>query len=721
MADTPDGPDSRIRSLGALLAPQSIAVVGASDTVTKIGGIPVDYQKRFGYRGALYPVNPRSTSIQGLPAFASLAAIGAPVDLAIVALPAASVEAVLDDAMSAGVRSLLLFSSGFAEMGEEGARQQTRLAARARAAGLRLLGPNCLGFMNFTQRVVATFSPAPLGGLVRTGDIGLVSQSGAFGAYAFALARERGLGFSHWITTGNEADIDFADCVEWLARDASTRVIMGYMEGCRDGTRLRRALAAAHAARKPVVMVKVGRTAIGAQAASSHTAALAGDDAVYDAVLHEYGVHRARDIAEFFGVAAALSIAGVPRDRSLGVFTVSGGVGVLMADEAQPAGLDLRALPPAAQAQIRAWVPFAAPMNPVDITGQVTNDVSLIERTASLMLTEGGYASWLGFLAAAGTSERFWPVLEALATQLRQAHPEVLLAISTLLPPQRQRALEALGCLYFAEPAEAVRTLGALAALAAQQTRVVPAPLPAMPAPAALASLPDGVLDEPAALAVLAGAGLRTVDHRVVQDADAAVEAAAALGLPVVLKVVSRDITHKSDVGGVLLGLADADAVRSGHARLLEAVAHRMPQARIDGVLVAPMLPRGGVECILGIQRDPVFGPMVMFGLGGVFVEVFGDVALRSAPVTEAQALEMMRSLRAWPLLDGARGQPPVDTDLLAAQIAALSRLAASAPDLIDSIDVNPFIALPAARGGGCAVDAVVVIRRRPHGSEELP
>ncbi|MFO1192004.1 MAG: acetate--CoA ligase family protein [Rhodoferax sp.] len=706
-----DFAEDRVRTLSALLAPRSIAVVGASDTPTKIGGIPLDYQKRFGYAGALYPVNPRSATIQGLPAFESLAAIGQPVDLAIVALPAASVDAVLEDAVAAGVRSLLLFSSGFAEMGEDGARQQERLAARARAAGVRLLGPNCLGFINFAQQVVATFSPAPLGGLVRSGDIGLVSQSGAFGAYAFALARERGLGFSQWITTGNEADIDFADCVEWLAQDPATRVIMGYMEGCRDGARLRRALAAAHAARKPVVMVKVGRTPIGAQAASSHTAALAGDDAVYDAVLREYGVHRARDIAEFFGVAAALSIAGLPRDRSLGVFTVSGGVGVLMADEAEPAGLAMHPLPDAAQAQIREWVPFAAPMNPVDITGQVTNDLTLIERTADLMLRQGGYASWLGFLAAAGTSERFWPVLESLVDRLRAEHPQAVLAISTLLPPARQRALEARGCLYFAEPAEAVRTLGALATLAERQRIAVPGVPVALAPPPALATLSPGVLDEPAGLAVLAQSGLRTVPHRVVQDADAAVEAARALGLPVVLKIVSRDILHKSDVGGVLLGLADADAVRAGHARLLQNVAQKAPQARIDGMLVAPMLPTGGVECILGIQRDPVFGPMVMFGLGGVFVEVFGDIALRSAPVTEAQALDMMRSLRAWPLLDGARGRAPVDTALLAAQIAALSRLAAAAPGHLESIDINPFIALPAAQGGGCAADAVVVIR----------
>ncbi len=705
----PDPAIDRVTSLSALLAPRAIAVVGASDTVTKIGGIPVDFQRRFGYGGALYAVNPNASTVQGLQAHASLAAIGAPVDLAIVALPAAAAEAVIADAAQAGVRALLMFSSGFAEVGGDGVAAQARVAAAARAAGIRLLGPNCLGFINVAQHVYATFSPAPLAGRVAHGNIALVSQSGAFGAYAYVLARERGLGLSTWITTGNEADIDFADCVEWLASDPATKVIMGYMEGCRDGARLRRALAAAHAARKPVVMVKVGRTAIGAQAAASHTAALAGDDAVYDTVLREYGVHRARDIGEFFGVAAAASLGGLPRDRSLGLFTVSGGVGVLMADEAVDAGLDVRAMPSAAQSTIRAWVPFAAPVNPVDITGQVTNDATLIERTARLMLEQGGYASWLGFMAAAGTSERFWPVLDTLAESLRRDHPDRLLAICTLLAPERRRTLESRGCLVFSEPAEAVRTLGALAALARRLDLPVPDPAPSTDE--GQVAVPPRTLSEPEGLALLARHGVRTVPHRVVTSGEDAVAAARELGFPVVLKIVSAELTHKSDVGGVALGLHDAEAVRGAYAEIVRQVAASAPQAHCDGVLVAPMLPRGGVECILGIQRDPVFGPMVMFGLGGVFVEIVGDVALRSAPVSPAQAMDMMRATRAWPLLTGARGRAPCNFDTLAQQIAALSRLAVAAGDTLASIDINPFIALPAAHGGGCAVDAVIVGR----------
>ncbi len=693
--------------LSAIFTPRSVAIVGASDTVTKIGGIPVHYHKSFGFEGPIYPVNPKGSQIQGLRAYPNLKAIGAPIDVAIFALPASLVSAALDDAIAAGVHGIVLFSSGYAEVSDDGLVAQNALAAKARAAGIRLLGPNCLGLMNIRTGVYATFSPALNAGLVQAGSIGMVSQSGAFAAYAYALARERGIGLSQWITTGNEADIDLADCIEWLAHDPNTQVIMAYMEGCRDGFKLRRALAAAHAARKPVVIVKVGRTTIGAQAAASHTAALAGDDAVYDAVFREYGVHRARDVAEFFGIAASASIATLPPDRTIGLFTLSGGVGVLMADEAHDSGLEVRPMPQQAQDTIRAWVPFANPVNPVDITGQVTNDLSLIERTARLMLDVGHYGSWIAFLAAAGTSTAFWPVIESLVTNLRRDYPDKLLALSTLLTAERRHVVESMGCLVFSEPAEAVRTIAALAAFgeAFARTDIHPPLQPEVSRP-----LPPGAQTEPQALATLAGAGIAVGAHRVVASAAEAQTACAAMELPVVLKIVSKDILHKSDIGGVALGLRDADAVAGAFDTMMATVQRNAPQARIDGVLVAPMV-SGGVECILGARRDPVFGAMVVFGLGGVFVKLLGDVAVHSAPVTRAQAQAMIRSVKGFGLLSGARGRTPVDLEFLADNLVALSELAVAAGDTLDSIDINPFIALPKARGGGCAVDAVVVGR----------
>ncbi|WP_307638137.1 acetate--CoA ligase family protein [Variovorax boronicumulans] len=698
---------SQAESLSALFAPRAIAVVGASSNAQKIGGIPVDYQRRFGFEGALYPVNPNADRIQDLPAYPSLRAIGQPVDLAILAVPSALVDGALDDAIAAGVKGVVLFSSGFAEVGAEGAAAQARLGDKARAAGVRLVGPNCLGFMNIARHVYATFSPAPGVGRVMPGRIGLVSQSGAFGAYAYAMARARGVGLSLWATTGNEADVQVADCLAWLAQDPDTDVIMAYMEGCRDGPRLRAALALAQANGKPVVMVKVGRTALGAEAAASHTAALAGDDAVYDAVFRQYGVLRARNLTEFFDLAHSAAVAGRPRDRSIGLFTLSGGVGALMADEASAQGLDARPLSEAAQDTLRRWVPFAAPRNPVDITGQVTNDMTLIDRTARVMLDDQGFASWMGFLAAAGASDAFWPVLRSLVASLREAYPDTLLAVSTLLTPERRAELEAMRCLVFADPSDGIRTIAALAGLKPTAAAVA-APVSTQ-APLTLA---PGTMSEPDALALLADAGVPVVAHRVVRSADEAAAAAEALGEAVVVKIVSADIPHKSDVGGVALGLRGAAQARAAFERTRDLARTARPEARLDGALVARML-TGGVECIAGVHRDPVFGPVLMFGLGGIHVETLRDVSLRALPITRDDALAMVRELRAFAILNGARGRPPVDLDSIADALCALADFAQRAGDSLDSAEINPLIARPQAEGGCVAVDALVVGRAR--------
>lgn len=696
---------SQAESLSALFAPRSIAVVGASSSPQKIGGIPVDYQRRFGFDGALYPVNPKADRIQDLQAWPTLSAIGQPVDLAILAVPAALVDGALDDAIAAKVKGVVLFSSGFAETGADGMAAQARLGDKARAAGVRLVGPNCLGFMNIARNVYATFSPAPGVGRVSAGRIGLVSQSGAFGAYAYSMARARGVGLSLWATTGNEADVQFADCLAWLAQDPATDVIMGYMEGCRDGPRLRAALALAQANGKPVVMVKVGSTALGAQAAASHTAALAGDDAVYDAVFRQYGVLRARNLTEFFDLAHSAAVAGRPRDRSIGLFTLSGGVGALMADEASAQGLDVQPLSDAAQDTLRSWVPFAAPRNPVDITGQVTNDMSLLERSARVMLDDRGFASWMGFLAAAGASDAFWPVLRELVGSLRAAYPDTLLAISTLLAPERRAELEAMRCLVFADPSDGIRTIAALAGL---KTGAPPSAVPA------LASNPlklsPGTMSEPDALALLAEAGVPVVEHRVVRSADEAAAAAEAIGDAVVVKIVSADIPHKSDVGGVALGLRGAAQAKAAFERTRDRALTARPDARLDGALVARML-AGGVECIAGVHRDPVFGPVLMFGLGGIHVETLRDVSLRALPITRDDALAMVRELRAFAILDGARGRAPVDLDSIADALCALAGFALRAGDSLDSAEINPLIARSRADGGCVAVDALVVGR----------
>jgi len=698
-------PDSAT-SLDSFFSPRSIAIVGASATAGKIGAIPLRYQLEYGYRGKVYPINPARPEVQGVRAWPSLAAVGEPIDLAVFAVPAAQVDGALDDAIAAGVRNIVLFSAGYAEVGAHGAAMQQRLAQKARAAGIRLLGPNCLGFMNVAQDVYATFSPVVGAGKVRAGGIAIVSQSGAFGAYAYALARERGLGLSWWATTGNEADIQVADCIAWLAADPGTRVILAYLEGCRDGERLKAALALARAHRKPVVMVKVGRTGLGAAAAASHTASLAGDDAVYDALFRQYGVWRAHGIEEFFSIGYALSVGRLPPNDKLGLLTVSGGVGALMADDAADAGLDVAPMPEAAQRWLTARVPFAAPRNPVDVTGQVTADQELLEDTAQVMLRDGGYGSLLIFLAAAGLSPTMAPLQTRMATALRATYPDRLIVFSTLSQAPLRAELDALGCPSFEEPGRAVRVVAALNHFRRQFGDGAQADKPAAGGAPAL-ELAPGTRNEADSLALLRAHDIPCAPCRVARDADAAVDAAQALGYPVVLKVLSRDILHKSDIGGVTLGLADVQQVREACAQMQQNVARLAPQAAHEGFLVARMAARGGIECILGAHRDPVLGPVVMFGLGGVNVEVFKDVSFRLAPVDRAGAREMIDALRAAPLLHGHRGQPAADLDALADAIAALSQLAAAAGPSLGSIDINPLLVYPGGQGV-LALDAVV-------------
>ncbi len=703
-------------SLSRLFDPQGIAIVGASATPGKIGAMPITLLLQHGYGGRIIPVNPRADAIAGLPAMPGLDALDVDVDLAILAVPAAHAAQALARARPGQVGAAVVFTSGFSETGADGAAQQERLCAIARERGIRLLGPNCLGFMNVRRNVYATFSPAPANGIVAPGGIGMVSQSGAFGAYAYSMARERGLGLSHWISTGNEADIDVADCIEWLARDADTRVIMAYMEGCRDGAKLRRALATARAAGKPVVVTKIGRTQAGAQAAASHTAALAGDDAVYDALFRQYGALRARTIEEFFNLGYALDTwERPPQGRRLGIFTISGGVGALMADEAAETGLALPEPAADAQARLLERVPFASGRNPVDVTGQAVSEPGLLLATADDMLADGRYDALAVFLAAAGSSEALWPTFEAFARQMQARHPDVPLAISALFPPARRRELERLGCLVFPDPSAAIRTIGAVAGLAASEDQSVAEDDPATAAPSAPALL--DAYNEVQAMDLLRQAGLPTSPCALAADADAAVRAVADMrtpgmgagndGVPVVLKVVSPDITHKSDVGGVKLNLRGEDAVRRAYADIMASVRQHRPDARIDGVLVVPMAPKG-VECIAGVHCDPVFGPVVMFGLGGVFVEVLKDVSFRLAPFGRDDALEMIREIKGYALLQGARGAPPCDVDALAEALAALSRFAHARREDFSSVEINPLLALPEGQGV-VALDAVVI------------
>jgi acyl-CoA synthetase (NDP forming) len=690
--------------LDSVLDPRSVAVLGASDNPERIGGRPIAYMLAGGFRGGLYPINPNRRTVQGLTAFPEIGAVPGPVDFAIIALPADQVVAAARACAAKGVRACVIFSSGFAEMGPEGAAAQRRLGEVARETGMRVLGPNCLGVFNAANGLLATFTTTLDRGTPQPGHIGMVSQSGAYGSHLYFLCRQKGLGVRSWITTGNECDVGVAEGLLALAEDEHTSMIVAYAEGIADGPLLIEACETARRNGKPIAFMKVGRSEVGAEAVGSHTAALAGADRVYDAVFRQFGVHRASTTEELIDIAYASRKKVYPAGRALGLVTISGGAGVLMADAASDQGFEVRPMPEAAQAELKALLPFAAPRNPVDITAQAFNRMDLVARNMEIMLGEGGYDAVLAFFTSVAGSSLAEPLRAAMREGIR-GFEDRLIALSIIASEEIVQSYEADGMLVFEDPTRALVALRALTrfgesfARAGRRPQVAKAETP----------LPAGPLDERRSKALLQAAGLPVLDERLAADAEAAVAAAEELGYPVVLKIVSPDVLHKTEVGGLRVGLADAAAVRRAVAEIRESVSRKRPEARIEGVLVAPMV-TDGVETILGVQRDPVFGPVVLFGLGGVFTEVLEDVTLRVAPFDRDEALRMIAEIRGARMLEGVRGAPPGDVEALADTLVALGDFAAAHADDLETCDLNPLVVRP--RGQGCvALDALLVGR----------
>ena len=691
-----------LTTLGDLTAPSSVAVVGASDNPARIGGRPLNYFLNYGFDGTVYPVNPNRDVVQGAQAYPTLSDIPGPVDFVLVAVPAPHVVGVLREAIAKQAKCVMIFSSGFAEVGEEGAALQAELSALARESGTRVIGPNCLGVFNHAHRFYPTFTSSLEYAPPLEGNIGVASQSGAYGSHIYMVARKKRLGINYWLTTGNEADVHTAEVIRLMAEAEDVHTIMAYAESIKDGPGLIDALEVARANRKPVIMMKVGRTATGAAAASSHTASLAGEDAVYDAILREGGCYRARSTEEMLDVAIACRPRIYPAGKKIGLVTISGGGGILMADAAEDAGLDIAPMPEDAQAAIKEVVPFAGPRNPVDVTAQFFNDLSLIDRFTALMLDKGGYDGLVGFWTSVAGNPKLSGELIARLNSAMEGRENTLFIQSVIGPDEIVAQYEDQGFPCLEDPSRAVNAMAA-AMFFGEHFAKGAGSNPALPT---LAALPDGPLGEHEAKAVLAAAGLNMVEDVLVKSAKEAHEAVAALNGPAAMKIASPDILHKTEAGGVALHVTE-DLAAQTYNQLTQNATHYDANAHIDGVIVSPMV-NGGVELILGAKIDPVFGPVVMAGLGGVFTEIFADIAFRRAPVSEQTAREMVEELKGVALLKGYRGKHPVDMDAVAEAISKLSLFVAAHADTLESVEMNPV----RARQHDCvALDALIVKR----------
>ncbi len=690
---------------------RSLAIIGASSDPLKQGGRPVRYARLGGFKGRVYPINLHAKEVQGLPAYPSILAVEGPVDCAFIALPAAAVADAVQACAEKGVRAAVIISAGFAETGARGRRRQDRIVAIARAAGMRLIGPNCMGMMDVHRGFFATFLTmfgADGKEPPRTGNLSLVSQSGAFGAHAYALARARGVGFAKWVTTGNECDVQVGDCIAYLAEDSATRVIMVYMEGCRDPEKLMGALRLAHLNRKPVIVLKAGKSDVGVRATLSHTGALAGSDAAFDGLCRQWDVHRAGSIAELLDVAVACAAGLYPSEPKVGLLTISGGVGALMADAAEEFGLRVPPLPVHTQKKLLKLFPFGVARNPIDPTALWSQDMSLIARGLEALLADGGHDMAVIFASTIGVTPHQLARFREHVLPVRRKFPNKLVILSMMGSPETVAELEAEGFLIYEDPRRALEVAAALARLAPiVQGRK---PTPKVPRVARRLAIEAGrEFSEFEAMEMLERAGIPFVSRRLATSATAAARAAAEIGFPAVLKISSPDIAHKTEIGGVALGLNNRRQTAQSYRSIIGRMAEAAPGARLDGVMVAAQI-EGGVETILGVSRDPGLGPVVMFGMGGIFVEIYQDVVMRIAPFGTDVARAMIREIRGFPILAGTRGGAPADIGALARALSRLSIFAAANAETIESIDINPFIVLPRGRGA-LGVDALIVPR----------
>ena len=702
------------RPLDPILRPASIAVVGASRRAGTIGQQIVANLVRHGFTGAVYPVNPSATSINAIHAWPSVGAIPQPVDVAVIAVPKEQVCEVAEECGACGVRGLTVISSGFREVGGEGVERERRLLAIARRHGMRMIGPNCMGVINSdpAYSMNATFAPV----MPDFGPAAFVSQSGALGVNVLDYAKELGIGIAQFVSMGNKADVSGNDLLLHWEDDPAVGVILMYVENFGNARNFL-ALAPRVVRKKPIIVLKAGRSAVGARAASSHTGALSGSDAASDALLTQAGVLRAASIEELFDMAVAFTARRarrIPASRRVGVVGNSGGPGVLAADALEMAGLSVVDFAATTIERLRPLFPAEASLrNPLDMIASATPH----GYSASLdaILGDPGIDSAVAiFTPPLGV--RTPDVAEAIGG-VAARHPEkpvlaVLMGREGL--PEAKSELSRAGVPSYIFPESAARALGALA----RYGEIVERPPREMPAlreersraePIVRRAIAGGAsrLSEIEALDLVRAYGIRTVESVLAADAEAAERSAEAIGYPVVLKIVSPQLSHKSDVGGVRVGLADARAVHAAHDEMLAAVASRAPDARIAGVLVQRMASGDQRELIVGFSRVEGFGPLLMVGLGGVYVEALRDVQLRLAPVDRYDALEMLRSLRSAQLLGAFRGAPAVDLEAVADAVVRIGCLADAFPEIVE-LDVNP---LRVGANGALALDARVVLR----------
>jgi acetyl coenzyme A synthetase (ADP forming)-like protein len=712
--------------LDAILRPRSVAVIGASRRPGSIGAAIFRNLLAHGFDGPVYPVNPTASVVQSVLAWPSVSAIPGDVDLAVIVVPGAQVLAALEECGRKGVKGAVVISAGFKETGPEGAERERALRECARRHGMRMVGPNCLGVLNTDAGICldATFAPA----WPPSGPVAFSSQSGALGLAILETAGALGLGISQFVSVGNKADVSGNDLLEYWEKDPATRVILLYLESFGNPRRFTQ-IARRVGRTKPIAAVKSGRTRSGARAASSHTGSLAGADNAVDALCHQSGVIRTDTIEELFDVAMLLANQPLPRGARVGIVTNAGGPGIMATDACESQGLELPALAETTVAALRSYLaPEASTRNPVDMIASAAAES--FERTVRLVLEDANIDAVLAIYVppivttplevAQAIVRGARAAAESLQARGEPPKPVLSCFMGAHGVPEGLRSLHEGNIPSYPFPESAVRALSRVLGYARWRTtpegQVVhfdDIDLVAVRAAVAsgLARAKNGStewLNAEETRALLAATGIPVAPVVLARTAGQAGVAAAQVGFPVAVKLASATLTHKSDVGGVVLGLENEEQVRRAYADIGRRLDERGLRSQMDGVTVQPMI-TDGVEAIVGMTQDPSFGPVLMFGLGGVYVELLRDVTFNVAPVSDKDVREMLSSVRGAKLLEGWRGAPPADRAALEQAILRLSQLVGEVPELAE-LDLNPLKVLP--EGRGCTVvDARIAVR----------
>lgn len=720
MSARPASRHSRAASpLTSFFRPRTVAVVGASRDPAGIGHRILLALLSGQFAGTIIPINPQATEVAGLKAFPSLTAIPEPVDLAIIAVPPALVLSVIDECAVKQVPAAVLITAGFAETGETGLSLEQQLREKVHRHGIRLIGPNCFGLMNLdpTVRLNATYTPA----IPPTGRVALASESGGMGLAVVTAATRLNLGLSGFVSVGNHVDVSVLDLLEYWEQDESTGVILLYLETIVDPRRFRH-IAGRVGKKKPIIVLKAGRTQAGQTAAGSHTAALATNDRAVDALFTQCGVIRAKTLDEFLALATGLSAQPIPQGRSVGILTDSGGPGVLCADSCATEGLTVPELSGPAQSALASFLPpTAALRNPVDVIGFATEDQHA--RAVETMLTADSLDTLI-IVHVSVSSEDNPPVAAGIVRGIRAARrisgkrKPVYICWMAEGDLDRTFTVDEETIPTYRHPEIPARVINrALTYTTWQHER--PGQTPRYPdadmdqaraiCAGALSRRGPGWLTTQETRALLAAMKLPLAQGRIAATADEAVRISGEIGFPVAVKLASRTILHKTEIGGVHLNLADEQSVRDAFESIKARLAQEGKPDAMEGVLIQPML-SGGVEVMAGVTRDPLFGPLLAFSLGGIHVEILGDVQFRVTPLTDRDATEMVKEIKGARLLQGYRGKPAADTAALSDVLLRLSRLVEEIPE-ISELDLNPIFALPEGQGCRIADARIRVVR----------